>query len=154
MGEFVRDRLPDAVAYFEGEGLRLFGPGKWKSTRCDFHDGGDSMRINTETGGWVCMSCGTKGGDVVAYQMQRHGQEFIEAAQALGCWDESAPRGNVRHKPRNFSPLAAVQVLRFEMLLGVVAACNLAKGVALTDADRARLIEAAARINLITEEFA
>lgn len=154
MGEFVRDRLPDAAAYFEGEGLRLVGPGKWKTARCEFHDGSDSMRINVETGGWVCMSCGTKGGDVLSYQMQMHGQEFIEAAQALGCWDESAQRGNAPHKPRSFSARAAIEVLRFEALLCVVSACNVAQGVAITDADRARLVEAAARIDLITEEFA
>ena len=67
MGEFMRDRLPDPVSFFEAEGLTLTGPGKWKTTRCDFHDGSDSMRVNSESGAWRCMNCGAKGGDVLAY---------------------------------------------------------------------------------------
>jgi hypothetical protein len=152
-GEFIRDRLPDAASYFEGEGLRLAGPGKWKTTRCDWHDGSDSMRVNTETGGWCCMACGVKGGDVLAYQMQAHGQEFIEAARALGAWEESAnPRG-IRHKPLSFSPRAALELLRFDALHVMVAACNVAQGVVLTEQDRKALVEVASRIQLISEEI-
>jgi hypothetical protein len=153
MGEFIRDRRPDAVSYFEGEGLRLVGPGKWKTTNCIFHNGSDSMRVNTETGGWCCMACGIKGGDVIAYQMASHGQEFIDAARALGAWDEgAAPRG-IRHKPMTFSPRAALELLRFDSLHVAVAACNVAQGVVLSDAARDALIQAAGRIQLISEEI-
>lgn len=27
------------------------------------------MRINVESGGWICMACNARGGDVVAYRM-------------------------------------------------------------------------------------
>jgi hypothetical protein len=153
MGEFIRDRLPDAADYFEGEGLRLVGPGKWKTAECRFHGGSDSLRVNTDSGGWCCMSCGAKGGDVLAYEMQLHGSEFVEAAQSLGAWDETATPRGIRHKPLSFSPRAALEVLRFDALHCAVAACNLAQGLALTDVDRQGLLEVAARIDLITEEI-
>lgn len=153
MGEFIRDRLPDAVSYFESEGLQLKGPGKWKTTGCALHGGSDSMRINCDTGAWVCMSCGAKGGDVLAYQMQVHGQEFIDAARALGAWDEGAQRGKTRHKPLSFSPRAALEVLRFDALHCAVAACNLAQGKPLNEGDRQSLLQAASRIDLIAEEI-
>ena len=68
---FDRNRLPEPVSYFEGQDLLLTGPrsAKWKTTACVFHTGTDSMRINTASGGWCCMSCGVKGGDVLAYHM-------------------------------------------------------------------------------------
>lgn len=153
MGEFIRDRLPDPLSYFEGEGLKLTGPGKWKTTRCEFHGGSDSMRINTETGGWCCMSCGVKGGDVLAHRMARYGEEFIAAARALGAWDESAAPRGIRHKPLSFSPRAALELLRFDALHVAVAACNVAQGVALGEQDRKALVEAAGRIQLISEEI-
>lgn len=153
MGEFIRNRLPDPVDFFELEGVPLKGPGRWKTGPCHFHGGSDSMRVNVQTGAWVCMNCGIKGGDVLSYAMQRHGMEFIDAAKALGAWDEATPRGNAPHKPRGFSARAAVEVLRRETLLVCVAACNLAKGLVVSDVDRKRLVEAAARIQLVTEEF-
>jgi len=47
---FSRDNLPDPTTYFEGVGLNLRGPGKWKTTRCEFHGGSDSLRVNTRDG--------------------------------------------------------------------------------------------------------
>lgn len=132
MGEFIRDRLPDPVSFFDAEGLKLVGPGKWRTTECRFHGGSDSMRINIETGSWVCMACGAKGGDVLAYEMQIHGREFVEAAKALGAWEEAAAPRGIRHKPLPFSARAALEVLRFDALHCVVAACNLAQGLTLT----------------------
>ena len=88
------DRLPDPASYFESQGLKLTGPrsAKWKTTECAFHGGSDSMRVNVHSGGWVCMACGAKGGDVLAYQMAAHGLEFVDAAKALGAWvDDGRP---------------------------------------------------------------
>lgn len=152
MGKFVRERLPEPMDYYIGQELKLVGPGTWKTTRCEFHEGSDSMRINTGTGAWVCMSCGVKGGDVLAYQMKRHGQEFIDAARALGAWDdEGESRGP--YKPKPLSAHAALQVLAFEATLTFVAAANISKGVELTEEDRSRLLTAASRINTITEAY-
>lgn len=150
---FHRDRLPDPPSFYEGEGLKLVGRGKWRTTRCEFHDGSDSMRINVESGAWVCMAgCGVKGGDVLAYRMQRYGEEFVEAAKALGAWvDDGKPSP---HRPLPFSARAALEVLQFESFLTAVCACNLAQGAEFSEDDRQRLLEAARRITFIAEAVA
>lgn len=153
---FVRDRLPDPVGYYEAEGLRLIGPrnAKWKTTSCAFHGGSDSMRLNTQSGAFVCMAgCGARGGDVLAYQMAHHGMEFVEAAKVLGAWVEDG-RPQLQRKPTALSPRAALEVLGFESILVAVTAGNVAKGMALTDADRQRLMVCAGRINRIVGDFA
>lgn len=147
-----RARLPDTLAYFEREELPLKGPGKWKTGPCPFHGGSDSLRVNIERGGWCCMSCGEKGGDVLAFHMLRHGLGFVRACIDLGCWVQDARAGRpARHKPLPFSARDALEVLQFEALLVAVAACNLARGVQLAAGDRERLVQAAGRIRFIGE---
>lgn len=148
----VREHLPGPVSYFEEQGLKLSGQGKWRTTACNFHGGSDSMRINTQAGGWCCMACGVKGGDVLAYHMQAHNLRFVEAARALGAWmeDGSAP-ASIRPAP--LPPRAALQVLAFESTLAAVAAGNVAQGVILSDVDRSRLLMAANRINRLAETY-
>lgn len=146
---FIRDRLPEPMCFFESQGLVLTSRGKWRTTRCEFHDGSDSMRINTENGAWACMSCGAKGGDVLAYHMQITGVDFVQATKDLGCWEETGRPSRV--KPLPFSARDALSVLRFESLLTAVAAGNVAQGVVLSDEDRARLLQAVSRIEFIAE---
>lgn len=153
MGEFLRTNLPDALSYFEAEGLKLDGRGKWRTTACQFHGGSDSMRINTETGAWVCMSCNVKGGDVLAHYMAAHGLDFIDAAKALGAWDDNG-KPDRPQRPKPLPPSQAIQVLAFESTLTAIAAGNIANGITLSDTDRARLYAAAQRINTLAEAFA
>ena len=151
---FDRNLLPDPTAYFENQGLILKGPprAKWKTTACTFHGGSDSMRINVTSGAWVCMSCGEKGGDVLAYEIKDSGKEFVDAAKALCCWlDDGRPP--VAIKPTPLSPRQALSVMAFESTVIAVTAGNVAQGVILTDADRARLMVAANRINRLVEAF-
>ena len=152
---FNRNALPSPVDYFEMQGMRLKGPhsAAWKTTNCNFHGGSDSMRVNVATGAWVCMSCGEKGGDVLAYEIAASGRDFVDAAKALGCWVDDG-RPPVQTKPTPLSPRLALSVMAFESTLTAVAAGNVANGVTLTDADRARLMVAANRINRLVEAFA
>ena len=151
---FDRSLLPDPATYFESQGLTLSGPrsAKWKTTTCNFHGGSDSMRVHVVSGAWVCMSCGEKGGDVLAYEMKGGGAEFIDAAKALGCWVDDG-RAPIFTKPTPLSPRLALSVMAFESTLTAVAAGNISNGVALTDDDRARLRVAANRINRLVEAF-
>lgn len=150
---FIRENLPDTRSYFDSECLPLQGHGKWLTGRCDFHGGSDSLRVNVASGGWCCMACGASGGDVLAYHMQAHDLDFIDAAKALGAWvDDGKP-----HRPQKPKPLPAsqaIQVLAFESLLTYVAAGNIANGVQLSDTDRARLLVASRRIQTITGAYA
>lgn len=83
---FERSTLPDPVAYFDREGLRLVGRGRWRSVVCPFHDDArPSLRVNVDTGAYKCMACGAKGGDVLAFHRQRHGLSFVQAAHDLGA---------------------------------------------------------------------
>ena len=152
---FDRHLMPDATAYFEEQGLKLTGPrkAKWKTTECKFHGGSDSLRVNTATGAWVCMSCGQKGGDVLAYEIAVTGADFVTAAKAIGAWVDDG-RPHTPQKPTPLSPRAALSAMAFEATLTAIAAGNIAKGVLLTDADRSRLMTAASRINLLAEAFA
>jgi hypothetical protein len=149
---FNRDLLPEPAEYFAQQGLQLKDPGKWGTTRCEFHGGSDSMRVNRASGAWVCMSCGVKGGDVLAYEIQRHGTDFVEAAKALGAWVDDG-RAPISTKPTPLSPRQALSVMAFESTFTAVAAGNIANGLTLTDADRARLMVAANRINRLVEAF-
>ena len=151
---FDRRNLPDAVGFYESHGLKLTGRGKWRTTSCTFHGGSDSMRINTETGAFACMAgCGARGGDVLAFHMASTGDEFIEAAKALGCWvDDGRPA--TQHKPAALSPRQALELLAIEAMLVAVAAGNVAHGVVLSEADRRRVLQSAGRIENIVRAFA
>lgn len=151
---FQRDRLPEPLGYYEGAGLKFREPkGKWRTTGCVFHSSRDSMRINTASGAFVCMACGVKGGDVLAYHMQAHGLEFVDAAKALGAWvDDGRPQ--TPQKPAPLPPRAALEVLSAEANLVAVAAANIAYGVSLSADDLSRILTAAGRITKISEVFA
>ena len=87
MSKFDRALLPDPLVYYEAEGLKLIGHGRWRTTRCCFHeDKKPSLSVNVEHGGFKCHACGAKGGDVLAFHMLRHGLAFVSAAKALGAW--------------------------------------------------------------------
>ena len=151
---FDRRNLPEPVGYYEAAGL-VFRErkGKWRTTRCEFHGGSDSMRVNTDSGAFACMACGASGGDVLSYEMQATGAEFIDACKALGAWtDDGQPA--VQHKPTPLSPRAALQAIAFEVTLVAIEASRIASGIVPSEADKARVLAAANRITRIMEVFA
>ena len=151
---FDRRNLPDPTTYFEAEGLKLTGRGKWRTTECTFHGGSDSMRINTETGAFACMAgCGARGGDVLAHHMAAHGLEFVEAAKALGCWVADG-KPATQHKPAPLTPRQALEVLAVECNLVAIAAANVAHGVVLSQLDLSRVLTASGRVTRLAEVFA
>ena len=151
---FDRNRLPDPTAFYEERGLTLTGRGKWRTTACTFHGGSDSMRVNTDSGAFVCMAgCGARGGDVLAFHMANTGQEFVEAAKALGAWVDDG-RPTAQHKPGALSPRQALELLAREAVLAAIAAGNVAHGVLLTETDRRRVLQAAGRIENVARTFA
>lgn len=149
---FDRSALPDPGTYFENQGLKLTGVGRWRTTSCVFHGGSDSMRVNLVSGGWCCMACGEKGGDVLAYEMQANDIEFVDACKQLGCWIEDGHRPT-SELPAPLPPRQALSVMRFEALLVATAAGNIAHGVILTDVDRKRVQAAANRIINLAEAY-
>ena len=151
---FDRRALPDSVTFYEGEGLKLTGRGKWRTTECKFHGGSDSMRVNTESGAFCCMAgCGARGGDVLAYYMAQHGMEFVEAAKALGAWVDDG-RPPTQHRPTPLTPRQALEVLAYESNLVAYEAARMARGALLTVEEGRRLLTAAGRISKLAEVFA
>lgn len=151
---FNREQLPDPATYFEGAGLILKGPtsSKWKTTRCEFHGGSDSMRVNTTTGAFKCMACDVGGGDVLAYEMAATGAEFVAAAKALGAWiDDGRPPAST--KPTALSPRAALEVLAFETMVVSLVAADMVKGIVPNADGLKRLHVATGRINHLAGEF-
>lgn len=151
---YDRNLLPDPASYFENQGLVLKGPrsSPWKTTNCVFHGGSDSMRVLTTSGGWRCMACDVSGGDVLSYEMQAYGTEFVDACKALGAWvNDGKPIAHA--KPSRLSARQALQIVDHETNLVAVAAMNIAQGVQLSDEDRARLIKAANRIHRTREVY-
>lgn len=149
-----REKLPDPHDYYESLGLTLRGPrnAAWKTTECRFHGGRDSMRIKVATGAFVCMACGARGGDVLAYEMAVNGIGFIDAAKQLCAWAGSESPQK-QHKPAGLSPRAAMEVMSVEALIAAVAAANVARGVVLNKRDLERLLLTSNRITKLVEAY-
>jgi CHC2 zinc finger len=149
---FERELLPDPASYFESEGLALEGHGRWQTTQCDFHGGSDSMRVNVDSGGWVCMACGERGGDVLAFHMKRHDLDFVAAAKALGAYRDDGRPHQAPAAPRPLSARMALDVLRLEAWVIVVAMRNVElEGGPPSDEDWDRVMTAVRRIEIIAE---
>ena len=86
-GSFNKAALLPPSDYFAQQGLKLTGGGEWRNAICPFHDDTKpSLRVRLDTGGFRCMVCGAKGGDILAFHQQRYGLSFKQAAQQLGAW--------------------------------------------------------------------
>ncbi|MDD2739916.1 MAG: CHC2 zinc finger domain-containing protein [Methylomonas lenta] len=74
--DYYRAALPDVT---------LKRPGWNDGGLCPFHADNTrgSFRVNTETGGFKCFSCGAAGGDVIAYEQKIHGLSFPDAIAKL-----------------------------------------------------------------------
>lgn len=152
---FDRNHLPEPTSYFESQDLRLIGPrsSAWKTTECRFHGGSDSMRIKVSTGAFVCMACGARGGDVVAYEMALHGIGFVEAAKRLDAWVGGYdPQRHIRPNP--LSARDALSVLTDEATLIAIEGMRMSSGVVPSAADLERIRRAAARVRHIQGMFA
>lgn len=154
MGEFVRDHLPVPLRYFESIGLTLKGRGKWRTTSCPFHGGSDSMRVNVQTGGWVCMNCGVKGGDVLAFERELTGCSFEAAARRLGAWVDDGRRRAAPIQSRGFSARDALEAAAHELKVILVVISDARRGLTPSDADWQAFIEAAANIEWLAKEYA
>ena len=153
MGEFIRDRLPDAVGFFDAEDVQLVGPGRWKTGPCHFHGGSDSLRVNVQSGAFCCMACGVKGGDVLAYTMQRHGMEFVQAARSLGTYAEDGKPHQGQAEPTTLSARAAMELAALDLQTALLVISDIKGGVIPSPADWQCFIGCAARVGALAEEY-
>ena len=79
-------RSTSPLAFFKSELGDLRGNGRWRDgVGCPFCNDGkrDNFRINVEEGGFCCLKCGFKGGDIIDFTMKRYGLPFIEAIKKI-----------------------------------------------------------------------
>lgn len=151
MGSFLRELLPEPLEYYEGCLLTLTGRGAWRTTSCAFHGGSDSMRVHLGTGAFVCMSCGEKGGDVLAYHMRSTGLGFVEAARALGAYKDDGRPHHGANRPSPISARLLLQSVASELMVACMVAHDCSKGRSIKPEDWERLKTAAARITYVAE---
>lgn len=92
-GRFIRTRLPDPMAYYSLELVRLRPTGRHASARCPFHDDAHpSLTVNLATGAFRCHvpACGAQGSGVLDFHMARYGLSFVAAAKELGAWSSTS----------------------------------------------------------------
>jgi hypothetical protein len=86
---FNRNDLPAPIDYYceHFPNLPIHTDRQWLSVPCCFHDDKNpSLRINLISGGFYCFGCSAKGGDVIAFHMQRYGIPFVAAVTFFGAW--------------------------------------------------------------------
>jgi hypothetical protein len=92
---FEKSLLPPPRAFYEQEIGRLRRPDRkgWVRVSCPFHqpDRHPSLSVNLNSGGFLCFSCGVRGGDILDFLRQRYGISFKAAAQQLGAWNNIKP---------------------------------------------------------------
>jgi len=126
-------------------GIRQRQPRQW-SARCPAHDDrGPSLSVRETSDEAVLLHCFA--GCTV---------HDITALLGLDMADLYPPRdsrpGDSRRPPRLLTAGQALELLRQEAMLTVVAASNLSRGINLTDQDRARLLTAVGRIEYLCVE--
>ena len=70
----------------EGQNLKTSGSNTWKEAgTCPFHNDrkAGSFRINSINGAFMCFSCGTKGGDIIAFTQKKYGLSFVDTIRKL-----------------------------------------------------------------------
>jgi hypothetical protein len=86
---FDRLSLPSPINYYRTHfsSIPVKLDREWINVLCCFHDDKDpSLSINLISGGFYCFGCGAKGGDVIAFHMQRYGVPFTVAVTFFGAW--------------------------------------------------------------------
>lgn len=149
--QFDRDALPDPTDYFESRGFSLVGRGAWRTTRCAFHGGSDSMRVKVRSGAWCCMACGASGGDVLAFHMQATGMDFVQAARDLGAWN-GPERTTNRRGPADLSARDALELAAWELLVAQVVMGDARRGVLVCEEHWQRFLLAVHRVERLARE--
>jgi hypothetical protein len=150
---FNRALLPDPLSYFQSHGHTVFKKAtKGFRTDCTIHGGkSPNLSVHRETRAFFCFTCGAKGGNVLDYEMQATGCDFVTGAKVLGAWENHGKPTS--YKPSSVNARTMLEVLAYEVQIVALIAAALAKGIAISAVDMARYFEAASRIMRIAEEL-
>ena len=92
---FRPECIPPATAFFEQQLGPLARPNRkgWMRVLrgCPFHESKSKKSFFVHlSGGYYCFGCGACGGDIISFLMRRDHLSFIDAARALGAWEDGA----------------------------------------------------------------
>lgn len=142
---YVRNGTPAERLLERLHGVRERGPGRWLA-RCPAHDDrSPSLSIRELHGGVVLLHC--FGGCSVADVVRAVGLDLA----ALFPPQDNKPGAGAPRVRRPWSAHDLLALATFESQIVAVAAAGLAHGTPLSETDRARLLEAAARLRHIAE---
>lgn len=89
---FLRENLPNPRGYYAAQFPSMkchYQSPLWISVLCCFHDEvSPSLRINLNSGGFICFGCGVKGGDIVAFHQRRYGLSFVQTIDFFHAWGD------------------------------------------------------------------
>jgi hypothetical protein len=88
---FLRGKLPHPRWYYARQFplMTCHHRSSWIGVLCCFHDeSSPSLRINLDSGGFICFGCGIKGGDVVAFHQRRYGLNFRQTVDFFQAWGD------------------------------------------------------------------
>jgi hypothetical protein len=77
---------------------------------CPFHGGTNktAFSVNLDNGGFYCFNCGIRGGDIIAFTMQRNGLSFPDACKRLGIWKDARMSDIARRESLALQVLSAM----------------------------------------------
>lgn len=84
----LKEKINPSDFYLREQDLPRFEhkSGQWAlAGLCPFHDDNSagSFKVNTESGGFMCFSCGAKGGNIIAYTQKKYEISFRETLLKL-----------------------------------------------------------------------
>lgn len=83
----VKSLLPTPAIYYKDQFPKMKIKSEWVNVKCCFHDDATpSLGLNMVDGHFRCHGCGVKGGDIIAFHMQRYNLGFCQAVSELGGW--------------------------------------------------------------------
>lgn len=84
------ERLSDPEGYYRTHMDKLHVRGDWADCRCPLHDDKNpSLSVNLKHGGFKCRGCDASGSSIVDFHMRLNSMSFVDAARALGAWEDS-----------------------------------------------------------------
>ena len=98
------------------------------------------------------MSCLAKGGDTLSHYMQRNGCNFVDAARALGAWEEAKPWG-VADKPAQLSSRDAMEAVAKELQFLMVVISDARNGLLPSPMDWQAFLAGAGVLLLLISEY-
>jgi hypothetical protein len=151
MGKFTRENLPDPLSYYLGQGLILNGKGTQRSTGCTFHGSRNTLGINIVTGAFLCRAgCGAHGGDVLDYHRAAYGMGFVEAAKALGAYQDNGNPHTGSTRPTSIPARDLLKMVAHELTV-ITMLISDSLGGRLTDPGFERYLQASARVIYVAE---